>query len=62
MTDFDWRSIQIPLPVLLATVATVGYMVGRWRRAGEICPRCKEAMRQAAASEAVTKADGLQKT
>ena len=39
---FDWHSIQIPLPVLLAATATLGYMVGRRRRSGETCPRCKQ--------------------
>ena len=54
-----WWNIQIPLPVLLAAAATVGYLVGRWRRSGEICPQCKQ--RQAATSESNPKADGLQK-
>ena len=58
--DFDWRNIQIPLPVLLAAVATFGYMVGRWRRSGEICPRCKQELHKAAA-EAKPASDGLQK-
>ncbi len=50
--NFDWRSIQIPLPVLLAAATTVGYMVGRWRRSGEICPRCKVELKQTATPEA----------
>jgi hypothetical protein len=58
--NFDLWSIQIPLPVLLAVAATLGYMVGRWRRSGEICPRCKESLNHAAA-ESIPKADALQK-
>jgi hypothetical protein len=49
MMNFDWMSIQVPLPVLLAVAATVGYMVGRWRRSGELCPRCQEECKRAAA-------------
>jgi hypothetical protein len=53
--------IQVPLPVLLAATATLGYMVGRWRRTGELCPRCKCELKQAMASESKPKVDGLQK-
>ena len=60
MLSFDWWCIQIPLPVLLATAATLGYMVGRWRRSGEICPRCKHELQQPAAESHATP-DGLQK-
>jgi hypothetical protein len=37
-----WAFTHIPLPVLLATTATLGYLVGHWRRTGELCPRCKQ--------------------
>ena len=60
----DWTlwDIQVPLPVLLAVSATLGYMVGRWRRSGEICPQCKkERMLAAQASESKPRGDGLQK-
>jgi hypothetical protein len=60
MMNFDWRTIQVPLPVLLAAVATLGYMVGRWRRCGEICPQCKKALQHAHAESKPTP-DGLQK-
>jgi len=58
MMNFDWRSIQIPLPVLLAAAATIGYMVGRWRRCGEICPQCKQDLHKIAA-DSKPAADGL---
>ncbi|MFZ1935870.1 MAG: hypothetical protein WCB27_08670 [Thermoguttaceae bacterium] len=58
MMNFDWRSIQIPLPVLLAAATTIGYMVGRWRRCGEICPHCKQELHQTAVESKPT-ADGL---
>jgi hypothetical protein len=45
-----WWNIHVPLPVLLATVTTLGYMVGRWRRSGELCPRCKQALKHQAAT------------
>ncbi len=60
MLNFDWRCIQIPLPVLLAVATTLGYMVGRWRRCGEICPHCKQELEHAAA-ESEPAPDGLQK-
>ena len=28
----DWWSIQIPIPVALAFVATMGYLISRWNR------------------------------
>jgi hypothetical protein len=46
--------------VLLATAATLGYMVGRWRRSGEICSRCKQELQQTTAQASATP-DGLQK-
>jgi len=55
--NLGFWDIQLPLPVALAAVATVGYMVGRWRRVNELCPRCKQQRKQAVASEA-----GLQKS
>jgi hypothetical protein len=56
-----WWNLHVPLPVLLAAVATLGYMVGRWRRSGELCPRCKQELKQTVASEAKPQADGAQK-
>ena len=51
-----WRAlVHIPLPVLLAVTTTIGYMVGRWRHTGEICPRCKEELRHAHALAAEPK-------
>ena len=60
MMNFDWLSIQVPLPVLLATAATIGYMVGRWRRCGENCPHCQEELQTPVALESNPAADGLQ--
>jgi len=59
--DWSLMDLQVPLPVLLMVTATLGYMVGRWRRIGEICPQCKHEVKQALASESKPKADGLQK-
>ena len=59
--DFVRWSVNIPLPVLLAAAATLGYMVGRWRRSGEICPQCKQHVKQAIPSKSKPDADGLQK-
>lgn len=56
-----WWDIHVPLPVLLAAAATFGYLVGRWRRTGELCPQCKQQQRQTAASGSEPKADALQK-
>jgi len=58
--DFVRWSVNVPLPVLLAAVATLGYMVGQWRRSGEICPQCKQQMKQPIASESKPDADSLQ--
>ena len=59
--DLARWSIDVPLPVLLAVAATFGYMVGRWRRSGEICPHCKQQTKQTIASKSKPEADGLQK-
>jgi diguanylate cyclase len=32
VVGFDWWNIQVPLPVALAVVATLGYMISRWHR------------------------------
>jgi len=37
----DWTSLHLPWPVALAAVATLGYLVGLWRRRGEIGPPLK---------------------
>jgi len=55
--NLGFWSIQLPLPVALAAVATVGYMVGRWRRVNELCPQCKQLRKRA-----VTLESGLQKS
>ncbi len=60
--NFGWWSIQIPLPVALAAVATLGYMVGHWRRSKALCPKCKQQWKQAVASESKREADGLPKS
>ena len=60
MMNFDWLSIQVPLPVLLATATTIGYMVGRWRRCGEICPHCKQELHSTGTLESKPAVDGLQ--
>jgi hypothetical protein len=54
-----WWNIQVPLPVLLAAAATLGYMIGHWRRTGDLCPECKQ--KREAAAAAMPKADSLQK-
>jgi hypothetical protein len=48
---------QGSLLVLLAATATLGYMVGRWRRSGELCPRCKEELMQSVLSKSNPKAE-----
>jgi hypothetical protein len=58
---YPWWNIHVPLPVLLAAVATLGYMVGRWRRSGELCPRCKEHLQHVSASEAKPAVEGAHK-
>jgi hypothetical protein len=45
MMVFGMFTVEVPLPVLLAVAATLGYLVGRWRRSGEICPQCKQQMK-----------------
>jgi hypothetical protein len=54
-----WWNIHVPLPVLLAATATLGYMIGHWRRIGDICPQCKQ--KNEAAAAAAAKPDNLQK-
>lgn len=54
-----WWNVQVPLPVLLAAAATLGYMIGRWRRTGEICPHCKKQLK--AGAEPKPNPEGLQK-
>jgi hypothetical protein len=63
MMNFDWIwDIQVPLPVLLAVTATLGYMVGRWRRSGELfCPRCNELLERIKAEDAKAKVKILHK-
>jgi hypothetical protein len=56
-----WWDIHVPLSVLLATAATFGYLVGRWRRSGEICPLCKQHLMQTVALGSDRPADALQK-
>jgi hypothetical protein len=56
-----WWNVHVPLPVLLAAVTTLGYMVGRWRRSGELCPRCKQAIQHTPAPEAIPATEVAQK-
>jgi hypothetical protein len=30
--EFDWSAVQLPMPVALAAVALIGYLVGRRKR------------------------------
>ena len=55
-----WWDIQVPLSVLLATAATLGYLIGRWQRSGELCPQCKQRT-QTAAPGSDRQADAPQK-
>ena len=53
--EFSGWSIQIPIPVALAIVATMGYLISRWRRAADssaVMRSCRELRRaQAVATD-----------
>jgi hypothetical protein len=57
-----WWDIHVPLSVLLATAATLGYLIGRWRRSGQLCPQCKQQRMQSVALGSDRQADALQNT
>jgi diguanylate cyclase (GGDEF)-like protein len=53
--EFNGWSIQVPIPVALAIVATLGYLISRWRRAADssaVMRSCRELRRaQAVATD-----------